>query len=100
MIIFHIGMLFAIMRFLFNIILPRMHEEYLPNKILLLPFAFVLYWLVEKYYESKSNAICEKYDRKYAKNKHVLYTVKNIFFVVALYIVPLLIGISFINMSV
>lgn len=100
MIIFHLVMIFGIIRFYFDWRFPRLNEEYLPNKLLLLPFAFFVHWMLEKYYEPRTERICMRYNEKYGKGKRNLYSAKNIILVIALYIFPLLIGIKFVNMSV
>jgi len=99
MIIFHLAMIFGVIKFYLSWSLPNLHEDYLPNKLLLLPFFFVVYWMISNYYEKRSEKICARYDEIYGK-KRKLYSPKNILILIASYIIPLLIGIKFVNMAV
>lgn len=99
MVVFHLAFVFGIIKFYFSWTLPTLHEEYLPNKLLLLPMFFLIYWLVSWYFEKHSENICKKYDNKYGKGKHMLYSTKNIVGIIALYLIPLILGIKLVNMS-
>src|SRR6185295_8971466 len=69
MIIFHFAMVFGAIKFFLDWSLPVLSKEYLPNKLLLLPLFFLVYWLITWYYEKNSEKICEKYDMIYGKGK-------------------------------
>lgn len=88
----------GVMKYFYGWTPIRLHEEYLPNKLLLMPIFIIIFLVFNKYFEKRSEAIFEQYDKKYKKGKK-LYSVKNIIWITALYIIPLLIGIRLINMS-
>lgn len=101
MVVFHLVLILGLIKYFFGWSLPklRLHEGDLPNKLLLMLVFFLIYWLVNRYYEKRSEAICERFDKKYGKGKQKLYSAKNIIGIIALYIIPLLIGIKLVNMS-
>lgn len=99
MVVFHLALIFGLVKYFLSWSLPTLNEDYLPNKLLLLPIFFLVYWLTSWYFEKRSEDICKKFDKKYGKGKQNLYSAKNIVTIVALYIIPLLIGIQFVNMS-
>lgn len=99
LLVIHLSMVFGAIRFFVGWSLPIMHKEYLPNKILMLPIFFVLYWIIASYYERKSEKICEKYDRIYGRGKNKLYSLKNIVAVIGAFVIPLLVAIWLINSS-
>lgn len=99
MVVFHLALIFGLVKYFLGWSLPTLHEEYLPNKLLLLPIFFLAYWIMSWYYEKRTKKICEKYDKLYGKGKQKLYSAKNIVGIIALYMIPLLIGIQFVNMS-
>ena len=99
MVICHLALLFGFIKYFFSWSLPTLHEGYLPNKLLLLPIFFLIYWITSRYYEKQSERICEKYDKIYGKGKKKLYSTKNIVGIIALYLIPLLIGIQLVKLS-
>tara|TARA_R110002050_G_scaffold81395_6_gene174017 strand:- start:535 stop:927 length:393 start_codon:yes stop_codon:yes gene_type:complete len=99
MVVFHLALVFGIIKYFFSWSLPLLNEDYFPNKLLILPIFFFIYWITSWYYEKKSDMICKRYDKVYGRGKKRLYSLKNNIWVLALYLVPLFIGIQLINMS-
>lgn len=76
------------------------NNEQLPSRFIVFALFILIYWPFSKYFESKSNKICEKYEKKYSKKSCELYSIKNLVIVISLYVLPLLIGIYFNNLSI
>ncbi len=97
-IFFHFFLVWNSLRYFTGInILPikSFSQDYFTNKLYLLPLAFVYDYLFVLYYTHKrAMAIVNKYPKDYK-----VVTLKNVLFVLLIMIVPLLIGIQFLQHS-
>jgi hypothetical protein len=97
----HAFFIISILQYFELVTVPRLHEEYLPNKWLFFPIGIAWLLIVNWYFSRKSKVICEKYDAIYKRKPGYkkLYSANNILLFANLYIVPLVIGIWILNLG-
>ncbi len=89
---FHVFCLVSILKYFLNITLPRFDERYLINKFYIIPFILVLVLLVYLYYnKNRTDEII--------KSKKNMFTIKNIFTIILIIILPVIVGILFLKIS-
>jgi hypothetical protein len=94
--VIHVFMIIAVIKYFGDFSIPRFHEDYFLNKWINAPILLVWLIIAGWYYNKNFGKIIEKFRNK---KKHEIYSYKYILLVIIAYLVPLLIGIKFINLA-
>jgi hypothetical protein len=93
---FHLFCLISIAKYVLDVTIPKFNDEYLINKLYLMPFALLLILLVYLYYNKKrTEEIIELKEKVVEK----VFTIKSIISTILIICVPVIIGVVFIKMG-
>jgi len=91
----HLGLLHSIIRYNTGWTIGALSQDYSTNKLLMLPFALILYLALNfLYFRPRRKAILEKYSERKP------FSLKNILLVCLIMLVPLIVAINLTNMSI
>ena len=92
---FHLFFIISIVKYVFDITIPRFDESYFFNKLYMMPFALLLILFIYLYYnQNRINKILGHYN-----NEEKVFTFKNVATIIFVIIVPLILGITLIKMG-
>jgi hypothetical protein len=98
MLLSHIIFLIGVIKYFGFVHLPIQDPSNNETKLLYVFFILIFYYLADKIFVKKKLHIQEKYDELYLHKDVKLFSVKNVLFIVLLYIVPIIIGAKLISL--